>query len=127
MNKFLSRNRAVTLGIVVIGLALLVMLLPNLLIAVASPDTTRGAAADGERWERMAQFYLAQATDVAAQRVRAEETTAERIRADQATAQRWEAMAEFYTRKAAADRQRANDALGARWQAMAEFYAAQNK
>jgi hypothetical protein len=44
-----------------------------------------------------------------------------------ADAARWEALADFYTRKAAADAQRANDAMAARWQAMVEFYAAQRK
>jgi hypothetical protein len=127
MSKFLSRNRAVILSIIVIGIALLAILLPNMLTAdappgttqgaAASPGTSQGAAADAARWERMAQYYRARSSVEAAQRVRANE----------ATAQRWEAMVEFYTRKAAADAQRANDAMAARWEAMAEFYAAQHK
>jgi hypothetical protein len=117
MNKFLSSNRAVMLSIVVVGVALLVMLLPNILIADVPPGTSQGAAADAARWERMGQYYQARAADEAAQRVRANE----------ATAQRWEAMGDFYTRKAAAVAQQANDATAARWKAMAEFYAAQHK
>ena len=117
MTRFLSINRAVMLSIIVVGIALLVMLLPNILLADAPPDTTQGDAAYGERWERMAQYYQARGLDEAAQRVRA----------NGATAQRWEAMGDLYTRKATAVAQQANDAMAARWKAIAEFYTAQYK
>ena len=63
MNKFLSRNRAVMLSIIVIGVALLVILVSNIVLADAPPGTSQGAAADAARWERMAQYYQARASD----------------------------------------------------------------
>lgn len=117
MTQFLSRNRATTLSIILMGFALLVMLLPNTVIADAPPGTSQGAAAYAARWEGIAKQYQARASYEAAQRVRANE----------AMALRWEAMGDLYTRKAAADAQRANDAMAARWKGLAELYSAQHK
>ena len=107
-----------------IGIALLILLLPNILIADALPGTTQGAAVEAApvddaitaHWQAVGKYYAAQAERANARQV------------NDTMAARWQTVANYYAAQwERANARQVNDTMAARWQAVANYYAAQQK